>query len=122
MGTRGTIWPRPYKIVEGEDGKKRRAPERASTWTWQFKDKRGETRSKGGYRTKGDAQAALTEALEQHGKPGTVEPSKMTVAEFLRNEWLPAVRRTKKQSPAIACTGCSRSPLSRACAAANCSR
>jgi integrase len=97
---KGMVYPRPYEIVVGKDGKKRRAPVRGSTWTWQFEDKRGKTRSKGGFARKSDAQAALTEALAQHAQPGRVEPSKMTLAEYLRDEWLPVVRRTKKPTTA----------------------
>ena len=52
---------------------------------------------KGGFRTKKDAQAALTEILGQVAAGSYVEPTKKTVAVFLR-EWLPAIEGTVRPS------------------------
>jgi integrase len=74
---------------------------RGETWTYQFQLPHGTTRktvSKGGYRTKREAQAALTEALASHQSGTRVEPSKLTVAQYLEDHWLPTVRQDLKPS------------------------
>ena len=51
-----------------------------------------------GFRTKAEAQAALDE-LRVSGRQGTfVAPDRQTVAEFLTDDWLPAVRRELAES------------------------
>lgn len=50
-------------------------------------------KSLGGYRTKKEAQAAITKALAEIQKGEFVEPSKQTLSEFF-DEWLVAVRST----------------------------
>lgn len=58
-------------------------------------DESGRRRQKwhGGYRTKKDASQGLTEILSKLSAGTYVEPTKQTVAVFLR-EWLPAIRST----------------------------
>jgi integrase len=72
---------------------------RGSTWTYYLFIRDPLTggrrqRSKGGFRTKRECQAALTEALAAIRTGAFVEPSRRTVGSFLAEEWLPAVRRT----------------------------
>jgi integrase len=68
---------------------------RGETWTWFFDavdpvtGKRRQ-RSKGGFRTKREAQAALSEALAAYRAGRLVEPSKLTLGAFL-DEWFPAM-------------------------------
>jgi integrase len=45
-----------------------------------------------GYRTKKDAERARVELLAKVGQGAYVEPSKVTVAAFLRDHWLPGLR------------------------------
>jgi integrase len=49
-------------------------------------------RTKGGFRTKRECQAALNEAIAAVQGGTFVEPSKRTVRSFLLDEWLPAVQ------------------------------
>jgi hypothetical protein len=49
-------------------------------------------RTKGGFRTKRECQAALNEAISALRSGTLVQPSRGTVASFLMEEWLPAVR------------------------------
>jgi integrase len=49
-------------------------------------------RTKGGFRTKRECQAALNEAISALRSGTLVQPSRRTVASFLAEEWLPAVR------------------------------
>jgi hypothetical protein len=51
-------------------------------------------RSKGGFATKRDAQRFLTDTLSRLGDGAYAAPSKVTVAEYLTAEWLPAVEAT----------------------------
>jgi integrase len=50
--------------------------------------------SKGGFATKRDAQRALTEALSSVASGKYVLRSKMTLGQYLEDEWLPAIRTT----------------------------
>lgn len=54
--------------------------------------------SKGGYRTKRDALAALNEAQGALQRGLYVEPSKLTVKSFLQDRWLPAVESGLRKS------------------------
>jgi hypothetical protein len=70
---------------------------RGSTNTWYFDvpdPVTGKRRqySKGGFRTKRECQQVLTEALASLRTGTFVEPSHRTVAGFLVEEWLPAMR------------------------------
>jgi Arm DNA-binding domain/Phage integrase, N-terminal SAM-like domain len=72
---------------------------RGSTWTYYLFVRDPLTggrrqRSKGGFRTKRECQAALTEALAAVRTGAFVEPSRRTVGSFLAEEWLPAVQRS----------------------------
>jgi integrase len=49
-------------------------------------------RTKGGFRTKRECQAALNEAIAAVQAGAFVEPSRRTVRSFLLDEWLPAVQ------------------------------
>jgi integrase len=73
---------------------------RGETWTFQFAVMRNghrRTISKGGFRTKSNCQNALTEALAAYATQGYTEPSKATLAQFARDEWLPR-RKTQVRS------------------------
>lgn len=91
---KGSVYPRPS--VRDEDGKLR--PVRGSTWTYAFsvgpRDRRRQI-SKGGFRTKGLAEAALAEAVDQYGKGERIEPSKVTVRTYLEGQWLPSLHHLK---------------------------
>jgi integrase len=72
---------------------------RGDTWTYQFAVTRNGKRSfvnKGGFRTKREAQDALTEALAAYQKGARVEPSKLTVQEYLEDRWLPVIEHSVK--------------------------
>ena len=75
---------------------------RGATWTayWFVTSPEGERvqRSKGGFRTKADAQAHLTEQLSKLQQGTYTEPAKLTVAQYLRDEWLPTQRVRLKPS------------------------
>jgi integrase len=93
---RGTVFFRESKAAAAAGrGKKQ------GTWTYQFAVPKGgggrRYVTKGGYATKRDAEAALTEALAEHGQGNAakVEPSKMALAAFLRDEWLSSLVSVK---------------------------
>jgi integrase len=70
---------------------------RGSTYTWYLFTPDPVTgqrrqRSKGGYRTKKECQAALNDALTALRVGTFVESSKRTVASYLLDEWLPAMQ------------------------------
>lgn len=74
---------------------------RASSWAYVVelgKDAQGKRRQqwKSGFRTRKDAQAALTRVLHQLENGGFVEPHKVTVGEFLE-QWL--TQRETKLAP-----------------------
>lgn len=75
---------------------------RGKTWTAYYwvTDPGGKRvqRSKGGFRTKADAQAHLTTVLAGIQTGAYVEPTKLTVGEYLRDEWLPTVKNSLKPS------------------------
>lgn len=52
--------------------------------------------SKGGFRTKRECQDALTDALADWQKGVRVEPSRLTVGEYLEGRWLPVVEHAVK--------------------------
>lgn len=56
---------------------------------------------KGGFARKADALEAMNEAQRAVTTGSYVEPSKLTVARFLEDEWLPAVRATGKRSTTL---------------------
>jgi integrase len=70
---------------------------RGSTYTWYLFTPEPVTgqrrqRSKGGYRTKKECQAALNDALAALRVGTFVESSKRTVASYLLDEWLPVMQ------------------------------
>jgi integrase len=69
---------------------------RGSTWTYYVyvTDGDGSRRqvSKGGFRTRKEAEAARIEALASINNGTWVEPGRLTVREFLEDEWLPSQR------------------------------
>jgi integrase len=72
---------------------------RGNSWYYQFPLTRGGRRrqvTKGGYRTKRAAQAALTDALADHQKGARVEPSKLTVRDYFESRWLPVIEHAVK--------------------------
>ena len=69
---------------------------RGSTWTVVYDEGHDEhgrrrQRSKGGFATRRDAQRFLTDVLSRLGDGSYAQPSKVTLAEFLTGEWLPAI-------------------------------
>ncbi len=72
---------------------------RGATWTVVYDEGHDENgrrrqRSKGGFATRRDAQRFLTDVLSRLGDGSYAQPSKVTLAEFLNGEWLPAVEGT----------------------------
>lgn len=69
---------------------------RGATWTHYVyvTDGAGERKqiSKGGFRTRKEAEAARVEALASLQAGTFVQPERLTVADFLINEWLPTQR------------------------------
>jgi integrase len=72
---RGATWTVMYDEQTADDGKRRQ-------------------RSKGGFATKRDAEQWLTDTLAKMATGSYAAPSKLTVADFLEREWLPAVEGT----------------------------
>jgi len=72
---RGQSWSAVYDELPDETGKRRQ-------------------RSKGGFQTRKEAQRFLTDTLARIDSGSYAQPSKLTVAEFLEFEWLPAVENT----------------------------
>ncbi len=66
---------------------------RGSTWTYYVYVAGGDGRrrqvSKGGFRTRREAEAARVEALNALQSGTWVRPERLTVREFLEKEWLP---------------------------------
>ena len=56
--------------------------------------------TRGGYRLKGEADAALEFELGERNKGTWVEPSRVTLAEFITDEWLPMVDDQKRRTTA----------------------
>ncbi len=72
---------------------------RGSTWTVVYDESpieagRRVQRSRGGFTTRREAQAFLTDTLSRIGDGSYAAPSKLTLGEFLAEEWLPAVQGT----------------------------
>jgi hypothetical protein len=70
---RGATWSVVLDLGRGQDGKRIRK--------WHS-----------GYRTKKDAERARVELLAALGQGAYVEPAKLVVAAFLREQWLPGLR------------------------------
>jgi integrase len=71
---------------------------RGKTWTVVYDEQAGDAkrrqRTKGGFATKRDAQRFLTDTLARMERGSYAAPSKLTVADYLTGEWLPAVHGT----------------------------
>jgi hypothetical protein len=83
---------------------------RGRTYTWYLlvldpATGKPRQRSKGGYRTKRECQAALNDALSTIRTGTFVEASKRTTGSFLRDEWLPGMRLNVRPRPGRATTG-----------------
>ena len=70
---------------------------RGTTWTWHLgvldpATGRWRQLTKGGFRTRREAQAALNEAKAALRAGTFVEPSRLTLGAFLTEQWLPTVR------------------------------
>jgi hypothetical protein len=70
---------------------------RGTTWTWHLgvvdpATGRWRQLTKGGFRTRREAQAALNEAKTALRSGTFVEPSRLTLGAFLTDQWLPTVR------------------------------
>lgn len=93
---KGTVFFRESSSTKAEGKAKKQG-----TWTYAFSvAKAGGGRrqiTKGGFATKRAAETAMTEALADHGRApnASVEPSKMSLAQFAREEWLPTRARLK---------------------------
>lgn len=75
---------------------------RGDSWTFildtSLPGQRRRQKSKGGYRTKRDALAALNEAQSALQRGIYVEPSKLSVKTFLVDHWLPAIESGLRKS------------------------
>lgn len=75
---------------------------RGDSWTFvldiSLPGQRRRQKSKGGYRTKKEALAALNEAQGALQRGLYVEPSKLSVKTFLLEHWLPAIRASLRNS------------------------
>jgi len=74
-------------------GSRANISKRGSTWTYYVYVTGGDGRrrqaSKGGFRTRKEAEAARVEALNAMRSGSWVRPERVTVREFLEDEWLP---------------------------------
>jgi integrase len=77
MRKRGSVWSACFVVYE--NGKRKQ-------------------RSRGGFRTKKEAQAFLTETLGQLQHGDLVEPTRLTVADYLTEHWLPLAKRSIRPS------------------------
>src|SRR5207244_16232 len=76
---------------------------RGNTWSIVVEmgvDARGRRRQKwrGGFVTKRQAEQALAEFVHALNSGAFIEPSRLTVGEFLVQQWLPAIRSTVRPS------------------------
>jgi integrase len=70
---------------------------RGTTWSAMWDEPRGpdgrrQQRKKGGFKTKKEAQAYLTQMLASLATRSYVQPDKMTVAQYLTEQWLPSLQ------------------------------
>lgn len=73
---------------------------RGKTWTayYYLPGAVRRQRTKGGFRTKVEAQAYLTEQLGRLQRGSLVEPSRLTVAEYVTETWLPLMKHSVRAS------------------------
>jgi integrase len=71
---------------------------RGQTWTVVYDEQAGDTkrcqRTKGGFATKREARTFLTDVLARLERGTYATPSKLTVGDYLTDEWLPAIHGT----------------------------
>src|SRR5665647_622746 len=70
---------------------------RGTTWSAMWDEPRGadgrrQQRKKGGFKTKKEAQVHLTQMLASLANRSYVQPDKMTVAQYLTEQWLPSLQ------------------------------
>jgi integrase len=70
---------------------------RGTTWSVMWDEPRGadgrrQQRKKGGFKTKKEAQVHLTQMLASLANRSYVQPDKMTVAQYLTEQWLPSLQ------------------------------
>jgi hypothetical protein len=71
---------------------------RGSTWTWYLDvdpnplTGRRRQQTKGGFKTRKECEAALRQAIADQRGGTLAKPSQRTIASFLVDEWLPAVK------------------------------
>jgi integrase len=76
---------------------------RKKSWAFAVEVSRSEDgkrirHQKAGFATKKEAQQAMNEVLHQLGQGTYVEPVKLTLGGFLRDQWLPAIRASVRPS------------------------
>ena len=78
---RGTTWSAVWDEPHGADGKRQQ-------------------RKKGGFKTKKDAEAHLTQVLASLERRSYVQPAKLTVGQYLTEQWMPGlqVRESTKRA------------------------
>lgn len=67
---------------------------RRGSWEWRIHTPDGRETSKAGFETRKAAQEALTKALAAMADQRFVRPDRLTVADYLTETWLPAVKPT----------------------------
>jgi integrase len=82
-----------------EEGMRGHVRKRGSSWAVVYDegyDENGKRRQrwKSGFATRKEAQAFLTRVLSSLGDGSYVQPSKLTLREYLEDEWLPAIAGT----------------------------
>lgn len=65
---------------------------RGNTWTAYWKNPDGSQKTKGGFRTKAEAVAHLDTVVSSLRVGTYIEPSGITLAEWMVDRWLPAIR------------------------------
>lgn len=94
---RGSVFKRCTRC--GASIRERRCPKCGQeSYTWSYvvdvgRDGRGHRhqRKRGGFTSKREAERALREVLVALDRAAFVEPSRLTVGDFLRDEWLPSI-------------------------------
>ncbi len=76
---RGASWYFWVELEPGPDGKRRQ-------------------KSRGGFKTRKEAERAFAELRDEIRRGSYVEPSKLTLNRFLEEEWLPAIRASVRPS------------------------
>lgn len=74
-----TLWYAVVDVGTGDDGQRKQK--------WH-----------GGFKTRRDAELALTEVIQSLEKQTYISPQRLTLADFVRNEWLPMMETQVKAS------------------------